>query len=102
MLDTDEGARYVGEFAIGVNPYVKEPMLDTLFDEKISGSIHLTPGNSYDDAPNGNKSSIHWDLVFIQTEECGGGDIYFDDVLVRHNGRFVLPELECLTPENLI
>ena len=101
VFDTDEGARYVGEFAIGVNPYVLHPMKDTLFDEKIMGSIHFTPGNCYDDAPNGNNSSIHWDLVLIQRQEYGGGEIYFDDVLVRKDGRFVVQELECLNPENL-
>lgn len=102
VFDTDEGARYIGEFAIGVNPYITKAMKETLFDEKIMGSFHFTPGNSYDDAPNGNKSSIHWDLVCIQTTEYGGGEIYFDDVLIRKNGRFVVPELECLNPENLI
>lgn len=101
VFDTDEGARYVGEFAIGVNPYVVTPMKDTLFDEKIMGSFHFTPGNCYDDAPNGNHSSIHWDLVCIQTPEHGGGEIYFDDVLIRKDGRFVVKELECLNPENL-
>ena len=102
ILDTDEGARYVGEFAIGVNPYILKPMKDILFDEKIMGSIHFTPGNCYDDAYNGNSSAIHWDLVMIQREEYGGGEIYFDDRLIRKNGRFVLPELDCLNPENLI
>lgn len=102
VFDTDEGARYIGEFAIGVNPYIMEPMKDILFDEKISGSIHFTPGNCYDEAPNGNESAIHWDLVWIQRPEYGGGEIYFDDVLVRKDGRFVVPELECLNPENLI
>ena len=102
VLDTDEGARYIGEFAIGVNPYVLHPMKDTLFDEKIKGSIHFTPGNSYDDAPNGNHSAIHWDLVWIQRPEYGGGEIYFDDVLIRKDGIFVIPELECLNPEQLI
>lgn len=102
VFDTDEGARYVGEFAIGVNPYIKKAMKDILFDEKIMGSIHFTPGMCYDEAPNGNESAIHWDLVWIQTEECGGGEIYFDDVLVRKDGIFVVPELECLNPENLI
>ena len=102
VLDTDEGARYIGEFAIGVNPYILEPMKDILFDEKIMGSIHFTPGNCYEDAYNGNLSAVHWDLVWIQREEYGGGDIYFDGVLVRRNGRFVVPELECLNPENLI
>ncbi len=101
VFDTDEGARYIGEFAIGVNPYVLEPMNNILFDEKIAGSFHFTPGNSYDDADNTNKSSLHWDLVNIQRPEFGGGEIYFDDVLIRKDGIFVLPELECLNPENL-
>ena len=102
IFDTDAGSRYVGEFAIGVNPYVKHPMGDILFDEKISGSIHFTPGACYKEAPNGNVSAVHWDLVLVQTEEYGGGEIYFDDVLIRKNGRFVLPELDGLNPENLM
>ena len=101
VLDTDEGARYVGEFAIGVNPYVTKPMLDILFDEKISGSIHFTPGCSYDDAFNGNKSSVHWDMVLIQTPEWGGGEIYFDGELIRKDGLFVPDDLKCLNPEAL-
>lgn len=101
IFDTDEGARYVGEFALGINPYVTKPMGEILFDEKISGSIHFTPGNSYDDAPNGNHSAVHWDLVQIQTPEYGGGEIYFDDVLIRKDGLFVLDELKCLNPDNL-
>jgi len=101
IFDTDEGARYVGEFAIGVNPFVTRPMLDTLFDEKIAGSIHFTPGNSYDMAFNGNRSKVHWDIVLIQTKEWGGGELYFDDVLVRKDGMFVLDELKGLNPENL-
>lgn len=101
LLDTDESARYFGEFAIGVNPYILHPMKDTLFDEKIAGSFHLTPGASYEDAFNGNKSAIHWDLVMIQRPEYGGGEIYFDDVLIRKDGLFVVPELLCLNPENL-
>ncbi|TCK87890.1 aminopeptidase [Natranaerovirga hydrolytica] len=101
VFDTDEGARYIGEFAIGVNPYILKPMKDILFDEKIMGSFHFTPGNCYDEAPNGNKSSIHWDLVCIQTPEFGGGEMYFDDVLIRKDGLFVLPELEGLNPSNL-
>ncbi|WP_130890394.1 aminopeptidase [Fusobacterium ulcerans] len=101
ILDTDEGARYIGEFAIGVNPYVLKPMKDTLFDEKIAGSIHFTPGQAYKAADNGNKSSIHWDLVLIQREEWGGGEIWFDDVLIRKDGIFVIDELKVLNPENL-
>ena len=91
----------MGEFALGVNPYILNPMKDTLFDEKIMGSFHFTPGNCYDDAPNGNHSAIHWDLVCIQRPEYGGGRIWFDDVLIREDGRFVLPELDGLNPENL-
>ena len=102
LLDVDEGARYVGEFAIGVNPYINHPIGDILFDEKIAGSFHLTPGNCYDFASNGNHSAAHWDLIQIQTPEYGGGEIWFDDVLIRKDGRFVLPELECLNPENLM
>lgn len=102
IFDTDEGARYIGEFALGVNPYITKPMNDILFDEKISGSFHFTPGRAYEDMNNGNISSIHWDLVCIQTPEYGGGEIYFDDILIRKDGRFILPELECLNPENLV
>ncbi|MGP7818415.1 aminopeptidase [Niallia sp. 01092] len=101
ILDTDEGARYIGEFAIGVNPYILHPMQDILFDEKIDGSFHFTPGQCYDEAFNGNHSTIHWDMVNIQRPDYGGGEIYFDDVLIRKDGRFVIPELEPLNPENL-
>lgn len=102
VFNIDEGARYVGEFAIGVNPYITFPMKDTLFDEKIAGSFHFTPGAAYDDCDNGNQSSLHWDLVCIQTPQYGGGEMYFDGVLVRKDGRFTLPDLDCLNPENLI
>jgi len=98
IFDTDEGSRYVGEFAIGVNAKITKPMTNTLYDEKISGSIHFTPGMAYDDAPNGNDSAIHWDLVLIQTPEYGGGEIYFDDVLIRKDGLFVIDELKPLNP----
>ena len=101
VLDTDEGARYLGEFAIGLNPFITDAMKDPLFDEKIMGSIHLTPGKCYDETENNNFSSIHWDLVLIQTPDQGGGEIYFDGKLIRKDGRFVTPELECLNPENL-
>ncbi|WP_305146622.1 aminopeptidase [Anaerovorax odorimutans] len=101
LLDTDEGSRYFGEFALGVNPYILQPMKDTLFDEKIAGSFHLTPGAAYEDAFNGNKSAVHWDLVMIQRPEYGGGEIYFDNVLIRKDGLFVVPELKCLNPEEL-
>ena len=87
MLDADEGARYIGEFAIGFNPYVTEPMLDILFDEKIAGSFHFTPGKAYEEADNGNTSTIHWDIVCLQDEANGGGEIWFDGTLIRKNGR---------------
>ncbi|MBM7693591.1 aminopeptidase [Peribacillus deserti] len=101
IFDTDEGSRFIGEFAIGVNPMIKEPMGDILFDEKICGSLHFTPGEAYEDADNGNRSSIHWDMVLIQRTEYGGGEIYFDDILIRKDGLFVIPELEGLNPERL-
>lgn len=100
ILDTDEGSRYIGEFALGLNPYIEKPIGDTLFDEKIKGSFHLTPGDSLEESNNGNRSSIHWDIVNIQTPEYGGGEIWFDDVLVRKDGVFVLDELKALNPEN--
>ncbi|NIK75749.1 aminopeptidase [Paenibacillus castaneae] len=101
ILDRDEGARYIGEFAIGFNPYILHPMNDILFDEKIAGSLHFTPGQAYEETDNGNRSSIHWDLVLIQRPEYGGGEIYFDDVLIRKDGQFIIPELKGLNPENL-
>jgi len=101
VLDSDPGARYIGEFSLGFNPYVLTPMKDTLFDEKIAGSLHFTPGNSYETADNTNRSSVHWDIVLIQRPEYGGGEVWFDDVMIRKDGRFVLPELSGLNPENL-
>ncbi len=101
ILDTDEGARYIGEFSLGFNPYILHPMNDTLFDEKIAGSLHFTPGQAYEEADNGNRSAVHWDLVLIQRPEYGGGEVYFDDVLIRKDGIFVLPELEGLNPDSL-
>ena len=102
VLDVDEGSRYIGEFAIGVNPFINNAMKDTLFDEKIAGSFHFTPGQCYEEAPNGNDSANHWDLVCIQTPEYGGGEMYFDGELVRKNGRFMSADLQCLNPEALM
>lgn len=96
IFDRDEGARYVGEFSFGLNPKIMDPMGDILYDEKIFGSIHFTPGKAYEEAPNGNDSMIHWDMVLIQREEWGGGEVYFDDVLIRKDGKFVLDELKRL------
>ncbi len=96
ILDSDEGARYIGEWSLGFNPHILHPMNDTLFDEKIAGSFHFTPGNAYGEADNGNRSQIHWDLVVIQRPEYGGGEIYFEGRLIRKDGQFVLPELQAL------
>jgi len=101
ILDTDEGARYVGEFSIGINPFIEYPMRDILFDEKIWGSIHFTPGNAYEVADNGNRSKIHWDLVLIQRKEFGGGEIWFDEELIRKDGLFVPEDLQPLNPGHL-
>lgn len=101
ILDTDEGARYIGEFSIAFNPYITNPMLDILFDEKIAGSFHFTPGQAYEEADNSVRSAVHWDMVMIQTPEHGGGEMYFDGNLIRKDGCFVHPELEALNPENL-
>ncbi len=101
ILDSDQGARYVGEFSFGLNPYITKPMLDILFDEKIAGSFHLTPGSAYEQADNGNRSQVHWDMVMIQTPEYGGGEIYFDGTLIRKDGLFVPEDLQPLNPARL-
>lgn len=101
IFDTDEGARYVGEFAIGFNPYIMQPMKDILFDEKIAGSLHFTPGRAYENADNGNRSEIHWDLVLIQRPEYGGGTIAFNNEVIRKDGMFVPRDLQGLNPDAL-
>lgn len=102
ILDSDEGARYIGEFAIGFNPHILEPMRDILFDEKIAGSFHFTPGQAYEEADNGNRSQVHWDMVQIQRPEYGGGEIWFDGELIRKDGLFVKEELKKLNPDYLL
>jgi aminopeptidase len=101
ILDSDEGARYLGEWSIAFNPYIREPMRDILFDEKIDGSFHLTPGNAYEVADNGNRSEVHWDMVLIQRPEYGGGEIHLDGEVIRREGRFVPNDLQGLNPDNL-
>jgi len=101
ILDTDPGARYTGEFSLGFNPYILNPMCDILFDEKIAGSLHLTPGQAYEECDNGNRSAVHWDMVLIQRPEWGGGEIWFDGELIRKDGLFVPKDLKPLNPENL-
>ncbi len=101
ILDTDDGARYVGEFSLGFNPYILSPMCDILFDEKIAGSLHFTPGQAYKAADNGNRSAVHWDMVLIQRPDWGGGEVWFDGELIRKDGIFLPKELRALNPENL-
>ncbi|MDQ6623052.1 MAG: aminopeptidase [Verrucomicrobiota bacterium] len=96
ILDSDPGARYIGEFSLGFNPYILKPMRDILFDEKIAGSFHFTPGQAYEDADNGNRSQVHWDMVNIQRKDYGGGQIYFDGELVRRDGEFLPKDLRSL------
>ena len=100
ILDTDAGARYVGEFSLGLNPYIMNPMCDILFDEKIAGSLHFTPGQAYEKCDNGNRSAVHWDLVLIQRKEWGGGEVWFDGELIRKNGLFLPRDLKPLNPAN--
>ena len=102
ILDSDPGARYIGEFAIAFNPHILKPMRDILFDEKISGSFHFTPGQCYEQTENGNRSQVHWDMVSIQRPDWGGGTIHFDGKLIREDGRFVPKSLHGLNPENLV
>jgi aminopeptidase len=101
ILDTDPGARYTGEFSLGFNPYILNPMCDILFDEKIAGSLHLTPGQAYDECDNSNRSAVHWDMVLIQRPEWGGGEVWFDGELIRRNGMFLPKDLRALNPSNL-
>jgi aminopeptidase len=102
ILDSDPGARYVGEFALGFNPHILHPMRDILFDEKIAGSFHFTPGQAYEGAGNGNKSQVHWDMVSIQRPEYGGGEVWFDGKLIRQDGVFVPKTLHKLNPAYLL
>jgi len=101
IFDTDAGARYIGEFSLGLNPRILNPMNDILFDEKIAGSLHFTPGQAYEDCGNGNKSAIHWDMVLIQRPEWGGGEVWFDGKLIRKDGLFVPKSLQKLNPDAL-
>lgn len=101
ILDTDAGARYVGEFSLGLNPYIQNPLCDILFDEKIAGSLHFTPGQAYEDCDNGNRSAVHWDMVLIQRPDWGGGEVWFDGELIRKNGMFVPRDLKPLNPARL-
>jgi aminopeptidase len=102
ILDSDEGARRIGEFALGFNPHIRRPIRDILFDEKIAGSFHFTPGQAYEGVGNGNHSQVHWDMVCIQTPEHGGGEVWFDGKLVRKDGLFVPRALRALNPEALL
>ena len=87
ILDTDDGARYVGEFAIGTNEGIQQFTREILFDEKIGGTFHMALGAGYPETGSRNQSSIHWDMICdLRTE----GEIWVDDVLLHRNGRFVI------------
>lgn len=85
-LDTDEGARRLGEFGVGCNPGIQRYMKNTLFDEKMEGTIHLALGNSYPATGGTNRSAIHWDLV---KDLRAGGKIFLDGELAQESGRWV-------------
>jgi aminopeptidase len=102
ILDSDAGARFIGEFAIAFNPHILSPMRDILFDEKISGSFHFTPGQCYEQTENGNRSQVHWDMVNIQRADWGGGTIRFDGKVIRQDGIFLPKVLQALNPEHLL
>ncbi|MDX6766148.1 MAG: aminopeptidase [Candidatus Methylacidiphilales bacterium] len=102
ILDSDAGARYIGEFSLGFNPHILHPMRDILFDEKIAGSFHFTPGQAYEEADNGNRSQVHWDMVCIQRKDYGGGEVWFDGKLIRKDGIFTTPELKALNPDRIL
>ncbi len=101
ILDADAGARFIGEFSLGFNPHILHPIRDILFDEKIAGSFHFTPGQAYEVGGNGNRSQIHWDMISIQRADYGGGEVWFDGKLIRKDGLFVVPELKSLNPERI-
>ena len=88
ILDTDEGSRYVGEFAIGTNEGIRQFTREILFDEKIGGTIHMAMGAGYPETGSRNHSSIHWDMICDLRD---GGEIWVDDELLHKDGRFVIP-----------
>jgi aminopeptidase len=90
MLELDEGARYLGEFAFGNNFGIQRPTRNILFDEKIGGTVHLALGNSYPETGGKNVSALHWDMICDLRPEAGGGEVYVDDMLVLKDGKLVL------------
>lgn len=85
-LDTDEGSRYVGEFAIGTNEGITRFTREILFDEKINGSFHLALGTGYPETGSLNRSAIHWDMVC----DLSQGEIWVDDELLYKAGNFMI------------
>jgi aminopeptidase len=86
-LDTDDGARRLGELGIGCNPGIQRFMKNVAFDEKIDGTVHLAVGNSYTFNGGANESAIHWDIV---KDLRPGGSLYADGRLVQQNGSWLL------------
>jgi len=84
VLKSDKGARFLGEFGIGLNYGIKEFSKDILFDEKIGGTIHLALGQSYKECKGKNKSIVHWDMI---KDLRKNGKVYFDGKLVEKNGK---------------
>ena len=92
ILNTDEGAKYVGEFSFGTNKNIQNPAKSILFDEKIGGSNHMALGKCYEEAPNGNDSAIHWDMIIRHKE--AKGKVYMDGELFQENGVWVHPDMQ--------
>ena len=91
-----------GEITYNAPTVYQGTSFDILFDEKIAGSFHFTPGQAYEEADNGNRSQVHWDMVQIQRPDYGGGEIWFDGELIRKDGLFVKDELKKLNPDYLL
>jgi aminopeptidase len=87
MLDTDEGARYIGEFAFGTNSGIQRFTKNTLFDEKIGGTIHLALGKGYPESSSKNESAIHWDMVCDLRK---GGEVHADGTLFLKDGKILV------------
>lgn len=94
ILSTDKGARYFGEFAFGLNNKIKEGTKQILFDEKMGKSLHMALGRCYEEAPNGNDSSIHWDLIF--NFKWSNAELYFDNKKVFSKGKWTDRKLSFL------
>jgi aminopeptidase len=105
VLDTDAGARYFGEVALGTNPGLRRRVLNGLLNEKVGGSFHITPGRAYQFSEyqgqsvvvdNGNRSQVHWDIAVPMLPAYGGGAVRLDGSPIQVDGRFLDPALSVL------